>query len=142
MSKDKAADYFARHKESNECHITADGRVFHSIGSASGFANTLKDNKVESFKRDSKAVENIEVVDETEETGTDEETEGKNLPSTDELVSSMLNKMNLNEFNPETTSYEDAKKLAQDLKLETVSNKKVDIFAALEVAKANLAPQA
>lgn len=51
MSKDKAADYFARHKESNECHITSDGRVFHSIGSASGFANTLKDNAVESFKR-------------------------------------------------------------------------------------------
>lgn len=51
MSKDKAADYFARHKESNECHITSDGRVFHSIGSAKGFANTLKDDAVKSYTR-------------------------------------------------------------------------------------------
>lgn len=136
MSKDKAADYFARHKESTECHITSDGRVFHSTGSASGFANTLKDNKVESFKRDSTAVENIEVVDATEELGKDEAA----TQSAQEAHEANIKALRL--FDPTTISYDEAKVLAKALGLETPSNTKVDIFAALEVAKANLEPQA
>lgn len=125
MLKEKAVDYFDRHPSSNECHITSDGRVFHTKGAADGFANGLKDNKVASFNRSELNPENIIVVDSEELTG-------------DEVKATIES---LRNFNAETTSYEDGKALAQDLKLEVSSNKKVDIFAALEVAKANLAPQ-
>jgi hypothetical protein len=50
MSKELAADYFSRHT-SDECHITSDNRVFHTLGSAQGFAAGLKDNNVSSYKR-------------------------------------------------------------------------------------------
>ena len=45
-----AIDYFARH-HSNECHITADGRVFHKKEGAESFASTLEDRTIESFTR-------------------------------------------------------------------------------------------
>lgn len=54
MSKkytEKAQDYFKRHPSSNECHITSDGRVFHTLGSAQGFAGTLEDQTIESYKK-------------------------------------------------------------------------------------------
>ena len=52
MKKHTAAaiDYFARH-HSNECHITADGRVFHKKEGAESFASTLEDRTIESFTR-------------------------------------------------------------------------------------------
>ena len=52
MKKHTAAaiDYFSRH-HSNECHITADGRVFHKKEGAESFASTLKDRTIESFTR-------------------------------------------------------------------------------------------
>lgn len=49
--KEKAQDYFDRHPSSVECHITSDGRVFHTLGSAQGFAGTLDDQEIESYKR-------------------------------------------------------------------------------------------
>ncbi len=49
--KELASDYFDRHPSSNECHITADGRVFHTKGSAQGFARTLDDQDIESYFR-------------------------------------------------------------------------------------------
>lgn len=49
----KAQDYFERHQGSNECHISSDGRVFHTKGSAESFAVTLEDRTVESFTRKS-----------------------------------------------------------------------------------------
>jgi hypothetical protein len=54
MSKELAADYFSRHQSSNECFITSDGRVFHTLGSAQSFAAGLKDDTVSSHKRDEK----------------------------------------------------------------------------------------
>ncbi|WP_298307263.1 hypothetical protein [Flavobacterium sp.] len=51
-NKELAKDYFDRHHSSNECHITSDGRVFHTAGAAQGFAGGLKNDKVESFKRE------------------------------------------------------------------------------------------
>ena len=52
MKKHTAAaiDYFARH-HSNECHITADGRVFHKKEGAESFASTLEDRTIDSFTR-------------------------------------------------------------------------------------------
>ena len=53
MKKHTAAaiDYFSRH-HSNECHITADGRVFHKKEGAESFASTLEDRTIESFDED------------------------------------------------------------------------------------------
>ncbi len=48
---EKAQDYFERHLSNSECHITSDGRVFHTLGSAQGFAGTLDDQTIESYKR-------------------------------------------------------------------------------------------
>ena len=52
MKKHTAAaiDYFARH-HSNECHITADGRVFHKKEGAESFASTRENRTIESFTR-------------------------------------------------------------------------------------------
>lgn len=48
---EKAKDYFNRHPTSQECHITSDGRVFHTTGAAQGFAGTLNDETIETYKR-------------------------------------------------------------------------------------------
>jgi hypothetical protein len=62
-NKEKAADYFDRH-DGTECHITSDGRVFHSKGTADSFAVGLVDQKVESFqKTDFVKVEKLKVAD-------------------------------------------------------------------------------
>lgn len=48
-----AQDYFERHSVSNECHITSDGRVFHTGGHAISFAqeHDLQDQTIESYTR-------------------------------------------------------------------------------------------
>lgn len=48
-----AQDYFERHSVSNECHITSDGRVFHTGGHAISFAqeHDLQDQNIESYTR-------------------------------------------------------------------------------------------
>ena len=48
---EKAQDYFERHPSSDECHVTSDGRVFHTLGSAQSMAGTLDDQTIESYKR-------------------------------------------------------------------------------------------
>lgn len=50
---DLAQDYFERHSVSNECHITSDGRVFHTGGHAISFAqeHDLQDQTIESYTR-------------------------------------------------------------------------------------------
>jgi len=110
MSKELAADYFARHT-SNECHITSDGRVFHTKGSADSFANGLKDNKVESYTRESK------------EQKPKEETKVFTLEE-------------LNAFDSEKATYAELKDLVKALKLESASQKQVDLVAAFEAYKA------
>lgn len=46
-----ANDYFERHTLSKECHITSDGRVFHTIGHAMSFAqeHNLEPQTIESY---------------------------------------------------------------------------------------------
>ena len=50
---DLAKDYFERHSISNECHITSDGRVFHTSGHAISFSqeHDLQDQTIESYTR-------------------------------------------------------------------------------------------
>lgn len=50
--KELAEDYFDRHELGEECHITADGRVFHQKATAESFSSGLEDSKIESFFRD------------------------------------------------------------------------------------------
>lgn len=114
MSKELAADYFSRHN-SKECFITSDGRVFHDIGSAQSFASSLEDQTVREHKR---PVEAIEV----------NEAEVVNDFTTEDLKA----------FDANSTSYNDALLLAKGLNIELASNKKEDVFAALEAEKAKI----
>jgi hypothetical protein len=156
MSKNKelSQDYFDRHPNSEQCHITSDGRVFHSRGTATGYASSLEDDTVYSFNRDGKKVQDIEVVnaqlqetpaDETpgDETQSDEtpadetpadETPGDETP-TDESPANETGAITLAAFDEETTTYEQGKALLAALNLKAKSNKKVDIFAVLTAAK-------
>lgn len=111
MSKELAADYFSRHGSSNECHVTSDGRVFHTKGSADSFANGLKDNKVESYTRDGKKEEKPK-----------EETKVFTLEE-------------LNAFDAEKAPYTELKDLVKKLNLEPASQKQVDLVAAFEAHK-------
>lgn len=127
MSKEKAADYFARHKASNECHITSDGRVFHSIGTANGFANSLKDNKISSYTRT--GIENP-VVGDSENQSLDEET-SKNIAKSVALEA-------LKTFDPATAKYPEIKELVKMLGIEPVTQKQPDLLAAIEVYKTTI----
>ena len=141
MYKEKAADYFARHKESQECHITSDGRVFHSKGTADSFANTLNDNTVESFTRKQAEAKEIEVVDVEEVTGegTDEGTGEGTGEGTDETESDLLPlDKKLLDFDTETASYQEIVAFVKELKLAADSNKQVDLVAAIIAAQETL----
>lgn len=115
MSKELVVDYFDRHTN-DECFITSDGRVFHTKGTADGHANTLKDNNVESHKR------NIPAVDSD---GSDD---------SDTLKIEAVEA--LKTFDTSTATYPEIKALANTLGLESASQKKDDLVAALEVQKA------
>lgn len=145
MSQEKAVDYFDRHPSSNECHITSDGRVFHTIGSAQGFAQALPDNKVESFTRETPQAESKDVVDATEETGTDEGTEGGTEEGTEEGTEGEEQMLDLDAkllaFDTETATYPEIVVFVKELKLASDSNKKEDLAAAIVAAQATLKPQ-
>lgn len=118
MSKELAADYFSRHESSNECHVTSDGRVFHTKGAADSFANGLKDNKVESFSRAS-----------SDKNDTDEPTDEAASGFTPEEVKA---------FDTTVASYAEIKALANGLGLDPASQKKEDLSQAIEAYKAAL----
>lgn len=117
MSKELAADYFSRHLSSKECYVTSDGRVFHSKGTAEGFANSLKDNKVLSYKRS-------EFEESKEEDGTDTDTESKTQAL--ELLKS---------FDASTATYPEIKALVKMLGIEPATQKQPDLLAAIEAFK-------
>ncbi len=108
--KKNALDYFERHPSSNECHITSDGRVFHTNGSAEGFAGTLDDKNIESYSR-------------------------KVLLKESELENSNTadNVAKLQEL--EKLDYKQIKALADHFKLETADQKKETLFDALNEFK-------
>ena len=124
MLKDKAADYFARHKASQECHITSDGRVFHTKGSADGFANNLKDNKVTSYSR---TEFETPVVGDLEDQKLDEET-SKNIAKSVAMEA-------LKSFDPTTAKYPEIKELVKMLGIEPATQKQPDLLAAIEAYK-------
>jgi len=85
----KAKDYFNRHPESKECHITSDGRVFHSNSTAQGFAGTLKDQEIESYNRDTVEKDSEESTSKNEAEKTQKLQELAEL----ELISANYNEM-------------------------------------------------
>lgn len=128
MYKDKAVDYFDRHPSSNECHITSDGRVFHTLGTAQGFAGSLKDNKVESFTRAQIEVEAIPVVGSEELTGDATGAVGDQNEFIEQLKA----------FDFEKVDYQVAKKLVANLGLEPKTQKQPDLVEALKEALAKV----
>lgn len=127
MSKEKAVDYFDRHSSSTECHITSDGRVFHTIGAAQGFASGLKDDTVDSFTRAEIEVDNIPVV------GSQELTPEGSAP--ENLDAKLL------AFDTTTANYPEIIALTKELKLAADSNKKEHLVAAILAAQESLKPQ-
>jgi hypothetical protein len=117
MSKELAADYFSRHLSSNECHITSDGRVFHSKGTAEGFANGLKDNKVSTYNRS-------EVEDPKSETSSGDD-------STIKIQALEL----LKSFDAVSATYPEIKALVKDLGLQSPTQGKEDLLATIEAFK-------
>ncbi|GIZ10282.1 hypothetical protein [Flavobacterium sp. UMI-01] len=153
-NKDKAADYFARHKESQECHITSDGRVFHSIGTAKGFANTLKDDTVKSYTRAEVAqptkivVQNTESEDEglgnkgSEDKGSEDkgsEDNGSEDKGSEDEGSEDEEKVQaldaLKNFDASVAQYSEIKALVKALGLDTENQKQDTLIAALEAYK-------
>jgi flagellar hook-length control protein FliK len=136
MSKEKAADYFSRHLSSNECHITSDGRVFHTKGTADGFANGLKDNTVASYTR--AEVEAIKVKSPKVEAPKTKvlkvETPADQTQKDD--APKVFTLEDLQAFDAETATYEEAKVLVKGLAIETPSQSKTDLFTAIEAQKA------
>jgi hypothetical protein len=102
--KELAADYFERHQISNECHITSDNRVFHTSGTAEGFATTLKDSKVVSFTRSE-----VEKGDE----------------------SRVLTLEDFDGFDATVANYPEAKELVKKLGLKPISQKLPDLLAII-----------
>jgi hypothetical protein len=118
MSKELAADYFSRH-QSDECHITSDNRVFHTIGTAQSFASGLKDNKVTSYTR---AELEALIVDDSKNDDSDDDTKVKALEA-------------LKSFDATTAEYPEIKALFKSLGLDAPSNKQPDLLAAIEAYK-------
>lgn len=121
MSKDKAVDYFDRHKN-DECHITSDGRVFHAIGSAQSFAAGLKDAEIESFKRTDFEKK---TSDDSQDDSSDEDTKVLALEA-------------LKTFDAATAKYPEINKLVKMLGIEPASQKQPDLLAAIEAYKTAL----
>lgn len=120
MSKELAADYFSRH-QSDECHIASDGRVFHTLGSAQSFASGLKDNKVNSYTR-------------AEFETAKEKTPKDKAPKDD--APKVYTLEDLKAFDAKTATWQEAKELVKGLAIETPSQSKIDLFAAIEAQKA------
>lgn len=146
MLKDKAADYFERH-QNDECHITSDGRVFHTIGTATSFANLLPNNKVSSYKRAKMNVKTEALEDEGKEvdgttlsTGETEDSgdEGKEVKGPTLSPEKVQALDALENFDATIAQYPEIKALAKDLGLEPVSQKQPDLIAAIEAFKATL----
>lgn len=139
----QALDYFKRYPENTDCHITSDGRVWHEEGQALSFGLTLKNKEVASFNRqtlekeDAAAAEELD-VDATTETGAAPEgADAKGGSSDEEEDEDPFADLTLDNFNPEgKNAYAEGLALVKRLGLETKSNKKEDILAAVAEAKA------
>ncbi len=125
MSKnaEKAQDYFNRH-DGSECHITSDGRVFHSKGTAESFAVGLENQKIESFeKKDFEKTEKPKVIEKPKT----EKQVFETLEMSDENIAQILN------FGLVKENYINLKALVSHLKIET-ENQKADTLVKVLVA--------
>lgn len=113
---ENAQDYFDRHPQNDECHITSDGRVFHTLGSAQGFAGTLDDQIIESYKR--------AVLEKESKTENDDDAEKSKAE-----VLAMEVFLKNNEV--EKLKYEDLKKLTKIFDLKPADQKAETLIAAL-----------
>ncbi|SIT25613.1 hypothetical protein SAMN05421786_11539 [Chryseobacterium ureilyticum] len=120
--KERAIDYFNRHPESNECHITSDSRVFHTIGSAQGMAGTLDDQKIESYLR--KVLEKEGEFENEDESGT--------KPSDAEILAMTVF---LQKSEVEKLDYNDLKKLVKFFNVEAENQKAPTLIEALNKLK-------
>lgn len=116
---EKAQDYFERHPSSEECHITSDGRVFHTKGSALGFAGTLDNQDVESYTRK----------------GLEKETD---LTEFDSPAGQIALDVFLASNEVENLKYNDLKALVKHFKIETEDQKAETLITALTEFKINL----
>ncbi|MBU4536983.1 MAG: hypothetical protein L6264_07325 [Weeksellaceae bacterium] len=166
---DLAQDYFERHSRSNECHITSDGRVFHTSGHAISFAqeNNLQDQKIESYTRDqvetntendsvenSNDTSNLEVhsndvllgndSDNGNDSDKDDSDQGDDSKDADlSAFDSPAGQIALDVFlannDVDTMKYNDLKALVKHFELETDDLKADTLKAALTEYKNNLA---
>lgn len=123
--KERAQDYFERHPLSDECHITSDERVFHTLGSAQSFAGTLDDQEIESYKR--KVLEKEVDIETDAQSGT-EPSDAEILAKTALLQNSDLEKLDYNEL----------KSLAKFFEIEAENQKGPTLIAALNEFKSTL----
>jgi len=122
--KEAAQDYFERHTVSDECHITSDGRVFHTKGSAQGFAGTLDDQEIESYNR--KVLEKEQKID--------TDSEGGDASDADILKNTIL----LKEADLEKLDYNELKSLAKFFEVEAENQKAPTLIEALTKFKETL----
>lgn len=128
---DKAKDYFERHPVSEECHITSDGRVFHTKGSAQGFAGTLDDQAIESYQRKVLLKAKAEVKKADDDKGNDGD-----LKPTEEQIQekqSFLKNTEVAEI-----EYAEMKALVKFFEIETADVKKDTLITALTEYKTTL----
>ncbi len=117
---ENAQDYFDRHPQNDECHITSDGRVFHTMGTALGFAGTLDDQTIESYKRS--VLEKESKTDDVLET-----------PAGEIAMDIFLKNSDVPNL-----KYEDLKKLVKYFKIETADQKAETLIAVLTDYKNSL----
>ena len=162
-NKELAADYFERFKESEECHITADERIFHTKGNADSFAAGLTDPTVKTFKRVDFKIAQMEVVVDEDDDLTDEEkaaveearckkqdcpSAGSEPTETDEEIAKRIEieaaekadadaiaSEKILAFDTEKATYEEAKELVKEMNLAKEGNKKEDLFNAIVAAQ-------
>lgn len=93
---DLAVDYFERHSTSQECHITSDGRVFHTSGHAISFASehNLQDTTIESYTR--------EQVEKNEELPFTAEIDTTDVENSLDVIKEVLQKSDGNDTDVET----------------------------------------
>ncbi|RQO37945.1 hypothetical protein DBR39_13745 [Chryseobacterium sp. KBW03] len=127
---EKAQDYFERHPSSDECHVTSDGRVFHTIGSAQSMSGTLDDQKIESYKRKvlEKELLGKSLNDENLTTGGDQPTPAEILAMEVFLQNNEVDKL----------KYEDLKSLVKFFNLQVENAKAPTLIAALTEFKTTL----
>lgn len=165
---EKAQDYFERHSVSEECHITSDGRVFHTLGHALSFAqeNQLEDQEIESYKREDlysvvyddfdnyeietepieQDLEDIHIESETAENQETTEAPAEEIVEeasqvSEEVSEEVVEKDEheaLNAMDVATAEYNDVKALVKHYGIKTEDQKAETLRAALQEFKSNL----